>query len=128
MGDTVNIQGAEADMNAVLGIESVAYTTSSTEILSAAIQFLTYPRKRMFVVFNHKADATSTGVTVTVKESATSGGSYATATFTGSGAASTSARTGVLEVKRNPAKLFVKISMTPAGGSGVVSASALFID
>ena len=127
MGDTIRITGAEADIDAVVATAAVAYTTSSAEVLGTAIDTTAYPGKRIFVVFNHAADATSTGVTLTVKESATSGGSYSAATKTGTVAASTSARTTVVQVARNKAKPFIKTSMTPAGGSGVISASVLFM-
>ena len=96
-------------------------------MLGTAIDTTLYPAKRIFVIFNHAADATSTGVTLTVKESATSGGSYAASTKTGTVAASTSARATVVQVARNKAKPFIKTSMTPAGGSGVVSATVLFM-
>ena len=127
MGDTIRIQGAEADIDVVIGTTAVAYTTSSSEVLSSAIDTTAYPGKRIFVVFNHAADATSTGVTPTVKESATSGGSYTAATMTGSHAASTSARATMVQVKRNAAKPFIKTSITPAGGSGVIGATVLFM-
>ena len=127
MGDTIRIQGAEADIDAVVATAAVAYTTSSSEVLGTAVDTRLYPGKRLFVVFNHAADATSTGVTLNVKESATSGGSYAAATFTGTVAASNSARTTVVQVKKNPAKPFVKTSITPAGGSGVISSTLLFM-
>ena len=127
MGDTIRIQGAEADMSAVVGTAAVAYTSSSAEVLGTAIDTTLYPAKRIFVIFNHAADATSTGVTLTVKESATSGGSYTASTKTGTVAASTSARATVVQVARNRAKPFIKTSMTPAGGSGVVSATVLFM-
>lgn len=125
--DTVKIQGREADFSGVYHIAPAAYSTSSTEVLGTAIDTTGYPRRQIFVIASHPADATSTGVTVTVKESATSGGAYTTATFTGTAGASNSARTVLLQVKRNPAKPFIKVSMTPAGGSGVVSAQVLFI-
>ena len=127
MGDTIRITGAEADIDAVVATAAVAYTSSSAEVLGTAIDTTAYPGKRIFVVFNHAADATSTGVTLTVKESATSGGSYSAATKTGTVAASNSARTTVVQVARNKAKPFIKTSMTPAGGSGVISASVLFM-
>lgn len=127
MGDTIRIQGAEADIDAVVATAAVAYSTSSSEVLGTAIDTTAYPGKRIFVVFNHAADATSTGVTLTVKESATSGGSYSAATKTGTVAASNSARTTIVQVARNKAKPFIKTSMTPAGGSGVISATVLFM-
>ena len=125
--ETVKIQGREADFTAVYGAAPATYSTSSTEVLSTAIDTRLYPRTQIFVVASHTADATSTGVTVTVKESATSGGSYTTATFTGTAGASNSARTVLLQVKRNLAKPFIKVSMTPAGGSGATTAQVLFI-
>ena len=127
MGDTIRVQGAEADIDAVVATAAVAYTSSSAEILGTAVDTTAYPGKRIFVVFNHAADATSTGVTLTVKCSATSGGSYSAATKRGTVAASTSARTTIVQVKRDPTKPFIKTSITPAGGSGVVSASLLFM-
>ncbi len=128
MGDTVvRITGQEATMDAVVATAAVAYTTSSTEVRGTAVDTTAYPGKRLFVIFNHAADATSTGVTLTVLESASSGGTYTAATKTGTVAASTSARTTVVQVARNKAKPFVKSSMTPAGGSGVISATYLFM-
>jgi hypothetical protein len=127
MGDTIRIQGQEADFSNVIATTPVAYTTSSTPVLSAAVDTTSYPRKRIFVIFQHAADATSTGVTVAVTESATSGGSYSACTTTGTAGASTAARTTIVQVKRNAAKPFLKTSITPAGGSGVISASFLFI-
>lgn len=127
MGDTVRIQGQEATMDAVVATAAVAYTTSSTEVRGTAVDTTAYPGKRLFVIFNHAADATSTGVTLTVLESASSGGTYSAATKTGTVAASNSARSTVVQVKRNPAKPFVKSSITPAGGSGVISATYLFM-
>ncbi len=127
MGDTIRIQGAEADMSAVVATAAVAYTTSSAAILGTAIDTTLYPAKRIFVIFNHAADATSTGVTLTVTESASSGGSYTASTKTGTVAASNSARATVVQVARNKAKPWIKTSITPAGGSGVVSATLLFM-
>jgi hypothetical protein len=127
MGDTVKIQDYEAAMDVVNGITAVAYSTSSSEVLSSAIDTRSYPRKRIFVVMNHAADATSTGVTGTVKSSATSGGSYAACTKTGTFGASTSAGSWMCEVKRDSTKPFIKVSMTPAGGSGVISATVIFM-
>ena len=127
MGETIRVTGAEADIDAVVATAAVAYTSSSAEVLGTAIDTTSYPGKRIFVVFNHAADATSTGVTLTVKESASSGGSYTAATKTGTVAASTSARTTIVQVKRNKAMPFIKTSMTPAGGSGVISATVLFM-
>ena len=126
MGDTIRIQGQEADMDVVNAITAVAYTTSSSEVLSSAIDTTAHPRKKILVVGNHAADATSTGVTMTVKESASSGGTYAAATKTGTFGASTSAGSWITQVKRNPAKPFIKVSFTPAGGSGVISATVIF--
>ena len=127
MGDTIRIQGQEADMDIVNGVTAVAYSSSSADVLSSAIDTRDYPRKRIFVVGNHAADATSTGVTLTVKESATSGGSYTAATKTGTFGASTSAGSWLTQVKRNSAKPFIKVSITPAGGSGVISAPVIFM-
>lgn len=127
MGDTIRVQGAEADIDAVVATAAVAYTTSSAEVLGTAVDSTLYPGKRIFAVFNHAADATSTGVTLTVKNSASSGGSYSAATKTGTVAASNSARVTVVQVKRDPSKPFIKTSITPAGGSGVISATLLFM-
>ena len=127
MGDTIRVTGAEADIDCVQATAAVAYTTSSTPVLGTAVDTTAYPGKRLFIVFNHAADATSTGVTLTVLESDASGGSYTAATKTGTVAASTSARSTVVQVKRNKAKPFVKSSITPAGGSGVISATYLFM-
>ena len=127
MGDTIRVTGAEADIDAVIATAAVAYTTSSSEVLGTAVDTTLYPGKRLFVVFNHAADATSTGVTLTVKESDVSGGSYTAATKTGTVAASNSARTTIVQVKRNKAKPWIKTSITPAGGSGVISATLLFM-
>ncbi len=127
MGDTIRVTGAEADIDAVVATAAVAYTTSSTEVRGTAVDRTAYPGKRLFIVFNHAADATSTGVTLTVLESASSGGTYSAATKTGTVAASNSARTTVVQVALNKAKPFVKSSITPAGGSGVIAATYLFM-
>ncbi len=127
MGDTIRVQGAQADIDAVIATAPVAYTTSSAEVLGTAVDTTAYPGKRLFVVFAHAADATSTGVTLTVKQSATSNGSFTAATKTGTVAASTSARTTVVQVQRDPTKPWIKTSITPAGGSGVISATLLFM-
>ncbi len=127
MGDTIRITGAEADMNAVVATAAVAYTTRSSEVLGTAVDTTVYPGKRLFVIFNHAADATSTGVTLTVKESATSNGTFTAATKTGTVAASNSARATVVQVARNKSKPWIKTSITPAGGSGVISATLLFM-
>lgn len=127
MSDTVRVLGFENDVDVVNAITPVAYTTSSTPILSAAINTGSYPRKRILVVYQNAADATSTGVTVTVTESATSGGTYTAATKTGTAGAATAAGARYIAVQRNAAKPFIKVTCTPAGGSGVVSAVVLFI-
>lgn len=127
MSDTIRVQGFQADINAIYHIAPTAYSSSSAEVLGTAIDTTTYGRSRILVIASHPADATSTGVTITIKESATSGGSYAAGTFTGTAGASTAARTAALAYKRNPAKPFMKVSMTPAGGSGVLSAQVIFI-
>ena len=127
MGDTIRVTGAQADIDAVIATAAVAYTSSSAEVLGTAVDTTLYPGKRLFVVFNHAADATSTGVTLTVKESDVSGGSYTSATKAGTVAASNSARVTVVQVTRNKAKPWIKTSITPAGGSGVISATLLFM-
>lgn len=127
MSDTVRITGFEADIAVVQAIVPVAYTTSSTPIVSSAIDRRTYPRMRCLVAISNKADATSTGVTPTVTESATSGGSYAAATTTGTFAATTAAAEQFVAVKWNAAKPFIKVTATPAGGSGVIGATVIFI-
>lgn len=127
--DTVRNLGFGADITAVLAIVPVAYTTSSTPVLSSAIDTTSYPRARILVVASCKADATSTGVTPTVTESASSGGSYTAATTgTETFAATNSATTQMVSVRRNPAKPFLKVTLTPAGGSGVFGAEVLFIN
>lgn len=126
MGDTVRILGQEADISVVQAIVPIAYTTSSTPVLSAAIDRRSYPRKRCLVMVSNKADATSTGVTPTVTESATSGGSYSACTITGTFAATTAAAEQFASVKFNPAKPFIKVTATPAGGSGVFGATVIF--
>jgi len=128
MGDTVSVLGFEARISALYAIAPQAYTTSSSAIASSAIDTRLYPRKTILAVFQHAADATSTGVTCTVTESAVSGSGYASATIGTLTAASTSARTAIVSVKRNPAKPYIKITMTPAGGSGVVAGNVFFQD
>lgn len=127
MSNNVRILGFEADVTLINAITPVAYTTSSTPVLSAAINRDTYARSRCLVQVSNAADATSTGVTPTVTESATSGGSYTAATISGTFAATNSAGVQYASVKYNAAKPFIKVTMTPAGGSGVLSANVLFI-
>ena len=128
MSDTVRNVGFEADIDTVQAIIPVAYTTSSTPIVSSAIDRTSYPRKRMLVTVSCKADATSTGVTPTVTESETSGGGYTACTLgAGTFAATNSAASQTVSVRWNKAKPFVKVTMTPAGGSGVVAATVHFL-
>lgn len=127
MADNVRSYGFEADVNVVQAITPVAYTTSSTPIVSSAIDRRLYPRDRCMVIVSCKADATSTGVTPTVTECATSGGSYDPVTPSGTFAATNSAASQFASVKYNPAKPFMKVTATPAGGSGVVSATVVFL-
>jgi len=127
MSDTVRVQGFESATDVIQAIVPIAYTTSSTPIVSSAIDRRSYPRKRCLVLASCKADATSTGVTSSVTESATSGGSYTAATTTGTFGATNAALEQYAAVKFNPAKPFMKVTMTPAGGSGVVGASVIFL-
>ena len=127
MSDTVRILGFESELAVVQSIVPVAYTTSSTPIVSTAIDRRLYPRQRLLVSISCAADATSTGVTPTVTESATSGGSYTACTTVGTFAATNAAADQFVSVKMNQAKPWLKVTATPAGGSGVVSAQALFI-
>lgn len=68
--ENINNLGFEADCDVVQAIVPVAYTTSSVPIAGVLVDTTTAARKRkrILVIVNVKADATSTGVTPAVKQ------------------------------------------------------------
>lgn len=112
MGDTVRTVGFDTKFTAIEAIAPVAIQ-DATPVLSAAIDLTSaYPRARFMVVANVKETTpTAHTMTITVTESATSGGSYAAATTSGTIVLDADGA-GVLSFRRNKAKPFVKITAT----------------
>jgi hypothetical protein len=108
--------------------------TDATPVVSTALDLRTFsPGARHELVLEARADAAgNTGGTWVVKESATSGGSYTTATTDGSLAA-TGAVANPTNVQRtvavlpNPAKPWLKITFTGADASAEATVSALLV-
>ncbi len=101
-----------------------------TPILSAAIDTRLYRRGRILLVTQYQeVGATAHTVTLSVTESATSGGSYTAATKTGALAAHTANGGEVVAIKRNPAKPFLKVTATGShlDVDGIVGAQVLFL-
>jgi len=121
--------GFESAITAVQAIVPQAIT-DATPVLSAAIDTRTYPRTRILLVGSVK-ETTNTAhtLTLTVTESATSGGSYTAATTSGTLTAMADGGIQWASIKRNAAKPFIKVTATGshADVDVVVSASVVFI-
>lgn len=112
MGDTVRVLGQEADMTLVQALvpQSIA---DATPVLSSAIDTRLYPRKRMLLIAENKeATATTHTITFTVTESATSGGSYAASTTSGTLTALSADGVQWAMIQRNAAKPWIKVTAT----------------
>ncbi len=129
MGDTIRIQGQEADIDVVQALVAQDIQ-DATPVLSSAIDMRDYPRKRAFLIAT-SAERTDTVYTMafTVTESATSNGSYAAATTTGTLTAAATGQTRIAQIKRNSAKPFIKITATGshADVDVIVSAQVIFM-
>ena len=129
MGDTVRTVGFEGKFTPIIAL-APQVIADATPVLSAAIDLTSaYPRAR-FLLVAHTKETTPTAhtVTFTVTESATSGGSYAAATTSGTIVLDADGA-GVLSFRRNRAKPFVKVTATGshADVDQIVSASILAI-
>jgi hypothetical protein len=129
MSDTVRISGFEHEVAVVNAITPVAYTTSSTPISSSAIDTRSYPRARILVIWQLASDSGGDGVLPGIVEGATSSPTAdASGSLSGTFAiVDGAAAAQYASYRRNPAKPFIKVNLTPDGGSGVVSAVVLFI-
>jgi|GEM_PF-5273513 len=121
---TVNNLGFESSFTVVGSIVPIAYTTSSTPIATSAIDSRLYPGARFLVVVQCASDATSTGVTPAVQDGATSSPTTpATANISGTFGAQDGADAALfVSFKPAAARPYFRALLTPAGGSGVVSA------
>lgn len=105
----------------------------ATPVLSDAIDTSSVAHRRTrILLIAHSKERTATAHTLafTVTESATSGGSYAAATTSGTlTASSADSVTRVVTIKRNPRKPFIKITATGshADVDVIVSAQVLFL-
>lgn len=122
--------GLEADITVIQALDAQAIQ-DATPVLSSAIDTTTYPRTRILLVA-HSKEVTNTAHTMafTVTESATSGGTYAAATTTGTLTASAAdSVTRTASIKRNPAKPFIKVTATGSHTDVdvLVSAQVLFV-
>lgn len=126
MSDTVRIIGFEGDVTLVQAIKPTSIA-DTTPVLSSAIDTRTYPRNRILVVCN--LARTNNGVTFSVTESATSGGTYAAATTSGTLTKLSLDGVRYVTVQRNAAKPFIKVTATGDNGTMacIASASVLFI-
>jgi len=112
MGDTIRILGQEADMTLVQAHAPQAIA-DATPVLSAAIDTRTYPRKRILAIMENKENgATTHTIAMTITECATSDGTYAAATTTGTLTAISADGVQWASVKRNKAKPFIKVTLT----------------
>ncbi len=110
--ELVNALGYDSEMTLVqaLAPQSIA---DATPVLSSAIDTRDYPGKRMLLIFENKeATATAHTMAATVTESATSGGSYAAATTSGTLTAISADGVQWAFIKKNPAKPFIKVTLT----------------
>lgn len=129
MSDTVRTLGFEDKVTCLNAITPVAYSSSSTHVQSSAIDTRSYPRARILILAQNASDAGGDGIIPDVVEGATSSPADAVATATSpvfvikDGAAAAQ----LVSYQRNPAKPFIKVGLTPDGGSGVMSAAVLFI-
>lgn len=127
--ETVRFLGFESDIGIIRAL-APQVIADATPVLSSAIDTTLYPRKRIVLVAEGK-ETTDTAHTIafTVTESATSGGSYAAATTSGTLTAAAADQTRIATIKRNPAKPFIKVTVTGshADVDQIVSATLLFI-
>jgi hypothetical protein len=111
--DTWRVLGYEDDINVVQLVAPVQ-TTNVTPVLkpsaSTGWDLRTYGRGRLLILIS--ALATAQGATFTVTESATTNGTYAAATTSGSLAKLTASGMVAITVKRNPAKPFLRLTIT----------------
>ena len=115
MGQSLTRWDVDSSVEVVAGIAGEVNDTSET--LSAAINLKTSDRSRckvlvIFRAFVSPTGAIAHGVTFAVKESATSAGSYTTATTHGDLTKLTAAGTQAVSVNIDPAKPFLKLSAT----------------
>lgn len=130
MSDTWRILGREAKMDAVLAIAPQAIQ-DDTPVLSSAIDLREYPGQTVLLVaMYNEVGATAHTMAFTVTESATSGGSYAAATTSGTLTATSADFVQFATIKRNEAKPFIKITATGshADVDGIAGATVLFLD
>jgi len=129
MSDTHRTTGFEENATLVQAL-APQVIADATPVLSSAIDTRLYPRQRMLLIAENKeATATTHTIAFTVTESATSGGSYAAATTTGTLTAISADGVQWAAIKRNPAKPFIKITATGshADVDVICAASVLFI-
>ena len=127
MGDTVKILGNEGDMTLVQA-HVPQVIADATPVLSSAIDTRSYPRKRILVMWTNKeTTATAHTMALTVTESATSGGSYAASTTSGTLTAISADGVQWASVKRNSAKPFIKLTLTGSHADVDVIASAVVL-
>lgn len=116
----------------VTNLVPASRVVDATPVLSAAVDLRTLPAgaRHVIVMDAFETNAGNTGGTWAVTESATSGGSYTTATTSGSLAA-TPATAGNAQRKvalyPNSAKPFIKVSYTGADANAEVDITANLI-
>lgn len=112
MSDTIRNIGFQSDIT-VVQTHAPQAIADATPVLSSAVDARTYPRQRCMLIFNNKeASATAHTVAATVTESATSGGEYAASTTSGTLTALSADGIQWASVKINPAKPFLKVTLT----------------
>jgi hypothetical protein len=111
--DTWRVLGFEDDITAVQLVPALQ-TTNVTPVVkpsaSTGWDLRTYGRGRFLIVIN--ALRAAQGATFTVTESATTNGTYTAATSTGDLSKMTASGIQMVALKRNPAKPFVRLTIT----------------
>jgi len=129
MSDTVRTLGAEND----IAVEQLLPPTAiqdTTPVVSSALDLRSHPRMRpMLIVTSKEVTATAHTIDFQIKESATSGGSYATSTSSGTITGLSADGCQSASIRFNPAKPFIKLTATGSHTDidVIVSAVVIFI-
>lgn len=112
MSDTIRTLGFEAQVEMTQALKPQVIA-DATPVLSSAIDTSAFPRKRLLLVANvTETTPTAHTITFSVTESATSGGSYAAASTSGTLTALSADGVRFAAIQKNPAKPFIKITAT----------------
>jgi hypothetical protein len=129
MSDTWRTLGNEAQITAVLSLVP-AVIADDTPVLSTALDTRLYPGAEILLVaLYNEVGATTHTMAFTVTESATSGGSYAAATTSGTLTATSADFVHIATIRRNEAMPWIIVTYTGSHTdvNGIAGAALLFI-